>query len=104
MKTYKSEALAAIHEMAEGLHQVGVISKRRLREFDAMCLTPVKKFSPDEIKAIRAETCVSQRVFARYINVSPGLISQWERGEKSPSGTALKLLSLVQKKGLKAIA
>ena len=47
---------------------------------------------------------VSQAVFALYLNVSTGLISQWERGEKHPAGTSLKLLALVQEKGLEAIA
>jgi putative transcriptional regulator len=32
------------------------------------------------------------------------LVSQWERGEKKPSGPSLKLLSLVKHKGLKTIA
>ena len=43
-------------------------------------------------------------MFARYLNVSTGLISQWERGEKRPAGASLKLLTLVQKKGLNVIA
>ena len=42
----------------------------------------------------------SQSVFAAYLNVTPGLVSQWERGEKHPQGASLKLLSLVAKKGL----
>jgi len=36
--------------------------------------------------------------------VTVSLISQWERGEKEPRGPSLKLLTLVQKKGLEAIA
>jgi putative transcriptional regulator len=43
-------------------------------------------------------------VFAAYLNVTPSLISKWERGEKNPQGTSLKLLSLVEKKGLEVIA
>jgi putative transcriptional regulator len=38
------------------------------------------------------------------LNVTPGLVSQWERGEKRPSGAALKLLTLVEKKGMMAVA
>ena len=103
-KTYKSEASAAIHETMSGLHQAGVVSKATMREFDELCLTPIKKLTPQEIKAIREEAQASQAVFARYLNVTPGLISQWERGEKSPTGASLKLLVLVQKKGLALIA
>ena len=39
-----------------------------------------------------------------YLNVTTGLVSKWERGEKHPQGPSLKLLALVQKKGLEAIA
>jgi putative transcriptional regulator len=46
----------------------------------------------------------SQTVFAAYLNLTPGLVSKWERGEKRPKGPSLKLLSLVDKKGLEIIA
>ncbi len=46
----------------------------------------------------------SQAVFARYLSVTTGLVSQWERGEKRPQGPSLKLLSLVAKNGLQAVA
>ncbi len=103
-KIYKSEALAALHETASDLHEIGLISKQTLKRFDQSCLTPVPKLTPQEIKAIREDAGTSQSVFARYLNVSPGLISQWERGEKSPTGASLKLLVLVQTKGLSLIA
>jgi hypothetical protein len=45
-----------------------------------------------------------QAVFARYLNVTTGLISQWERGEKHPQGASLKLLALVAKNGLNGVA
>jgi putative transcriptional regulator len=46
---------------------------------------------------------VSQSVFAQHLNVNKSLVSQWERGEKRPSGPSLKLLALVEKNGLSAI-
>jgi putative transcriptional regulator len=46
----------------------------------------------------------SQAVFARYLNVTTGLISQWERGEKRPQGASLELLTLVANKGLADVA
>lgn len=103
-KKYKSEALAAIHETASGLHDAGVMDKQTLRRFDQLCLTSVERMSPQEIRAIREKARVSQAVFALYLNVTTSLVSQWERGEKSPSGASLKLLSIVQKKGLDVIA
>ena len=46
---------------------------------------------------------MSQGVFAQYLNVKPKLVSEWERGEKKPSGPSLKLLSLIKTKGLESI-
>jgi putative transcriptional regulator len=103
-KNYPSEAMAAIHEMAEGLLDTGAIDKKTMREFDDICLTPVRALTPEEIRFIREREHVSQSVFAHYLNVSKGVISQWERGEKHPAGASLKLLSLVEKNGLSAIA
>lgn len=103
-KMYKSDAFAAIHETASDLHEIGLLSKQTMKRFDASCLTPVQKLSPSEIKTIREETQASQAVFARHLNVSPLVISQWERGARSPSGASLKLLTLVKNKGLECIA
>ena len=103
-KKYRTEALAAIHETMEGLHEVGAVDKQTMRRFDEACLTPVRPLTPEEIKAIREKEHVSQTVFATYLNVTSSLVSKWERGEKHPSGASLKLLSLVQKNGLEAVA
>ena len=96
--------MASVHETAEGLHEAGVMDKRTIRKFDELCLTPVKPLQPEEIRALRQHERASQAVFARYLNVTTGLVSQWERGEKHPKGASLKLLSLVAKNGLEAIA
>ncbi|QPK64102.1 DNA-binding transcriptional regulator [Methylomonas sp. LL1] len=103
-KQYRSRLMASVHETAEGLHEAGIMDKRTMREFDEMCLTPVKPLQPEEIRALRQREQASQAVFARHLNVTTGLVSQWERGEKHPKGASLKLLSLVAKKGLEAIA
>jgi putative transcriptional regulator len=96
--------MASIHETAEGLNAAGVMDKRTLREFDEMCLTPVRPLKPKDIRALRLRERASQAVFARYLNVTTGLVSQWERGEKQPQGPSLKLLTLVAKRGLDAVA
>ncbi len=103
-KKYRSDALAAIHETMEALHDVGAIDKQTMRHFDDACLTPIRTLMPDEIKAIREREQVSQTVFANYLNVTSSLVSKWERGEKRPSGASLKLLSLVEKNGLASVA
>jgi putative transcriptional regulator len=103
-KKYRSDALEALHESVQGLHRLGLVDTKTMREFDASCLTPVEKFTPRQIAQLRERAGVSQAVFASYLNVTAGLVSKWERGEKKPQGPSLKLLSLVQRKGLEAIA
>jgi putative transcriptional regulator len=103
-KKYRSEAMAAIHELMEDLYEGGLIDKQTMRGFDDACLTPIRPLKPREIKAIRERENVSQTVFANYLNVTSSLVSKWERGEKRPSGASLKLLSLVEKNGLAAVA
>lgn len=103
-KQYRSGLMASIHETAEGLHAAGVMGKRTMREFDELCLTPVRPLRPQEIRALRLREGASQAVFARYLNVTTGLVSQWERGEKHPQGASRKLLALVAKNGLLAVA
>jgi putative transcriptional regulator len=103
-KKYRSKAMAAVHETMEALHKVGAVDKQTMRHFDDACLTPVQFLSPKQIRALRAREHLSQTVFANYLNVTPNLVSKWERGEKRPSGPALKLLSLVEKRGIAAVA
>lgn len=103
-KKYRSDAMAAIHETMVGLHDAGAIDKQTMRRFDEASLTPIRPLRPKEIKAIREREQVSQAVFATYLNVTSSLVSKWERGEKKPSGASLKLLTLVEKNGLAAVA
>jgi putative transcriptional regulator len=103
-KKYRSDALAAIHETMEALHELGTVDRQTMREFDEMCLTPIEVMLPEQIKALRMREHISQPVFARYLNVSKNLVSDWERGIKKPGGPALRLLTVIQHKGLMSIA
>jgi putative transcriptional regulator len=96
--------MASVHETAEGLAAAGLLGKRTMRDFDELCLTPVAPMKPEQIRALRLREGASQAVFARYLNVTTGLVSQWERGEKRPKGASLKLLALVARNGLRAVA
>ena len=103
-RKYKSEALAALHESLSDLHDIGIIPAKTMRGFDASCLAPVAVLSPAKIAEIRNKAGVSQGIFAKYLTVTTGTVSKWESGKKHPSGPALKLLDLVKRKGLEAIA
>jgi putative transcriptional regulator len=75
-----------------------------MRSFDASCLVAPATLKPRQIKALRERHRVSQPVFARYLNTSESTVEKWETGAKKPSGMALKLLSVVEKHGLKMLA
>ena len=96
--------LDTVHDTAKGLHKAGVMDTKTMREFDALCLTPVKNLSAVQIKQLRTRNKASQAVFAAYLNTSPSTVQKWEQGQKKPNGPSLKLLNLVQQKGLDALA
>jgi len=103
-RKFKSDAFEAIHASALALQKVGAIDKATMREFDETCLTATPVIAPKQIKNIREAAHVSQPVFARYLNTSESTVQKWEAGTKRPSGMALKLLSVVEKHGLKVLA
>lgn len=103
-RKFKSDAFEAIHSAASALHAAGTIDKATMRSFDKDCLIPVPHFDPAQIKAIRESNHVSQPVFAHYLNTSTSTVQKWESGAKQPSGMALRLLSVIQKQGLKVLA
>jgi len=104
MRKTKSAILEAVRETAKGLHKAGAMDQVTLREFDRLCLPPVQSLQPAQIKQIRETSRVSQAVFAALLNTSVSTVQKWEIGQKRPTGTALKLLHLVQKKGLEIVA
>jgi putative transcriptional regulator len=95
--------LDTVHETAAGLRKAGVMDAQTMREFDALCLPPVKTYKPIQIKRLRLKYKASQAVFAAYLNTSLSTVQKWEQGQKKPNGPSLKLLNLVEKKGLKAL-
>lgn len=104
MRKKRSKILDAVHATARGLHAADAIDQVTMREFDQLCLKPVPLLRPAEIKRIRESANVSRAVFAAILNTSKSSVQKWEIGQKRPTGTALKLLHLVQKNGLEAVS
>ena len=102
-KQPQNEALASVHEAVADLYGLGLVNKATMRRFDELCLEVVPEYSPDEIRSLRARLNLSQAVLASVINASANSIQKWEKDTKKPSGTALKLLNLLDRKGLEAI-
>jgi len=99
----KSRILKEVHETARGLRGAGLISKRRMSEFDALCQLNVHEMPPAKIKSLREGVRLSQAVFAAVLNTSVSTVQKWELGDKKPSGPSLKLLNLIERKGLEVV-
>jgi putative transcriptional regulator len=104
----KARMRAEIVEATRGLHKIGAVSedeltKTTLRMLGKNALPRVEPMSPSQIVAVRKQTGVSQAVMAAFLNVAVSTISQWERGERHPTGAALKLLHVVRQNGIEAL-
>jgi putative transcriptional regulator len=98
-----SRILDAVHETARDLHAAGFIDMRTMQRYDALCLEPIPTYSSAKIRALRARHKLSQAVLATVLNTSLSTVRQWEIGDKQPSGPSLKLLSLLDRKGLEVL-
>lgn len=103
MKNKRESILSVVHETAKGLRDAGIMDEKTMREFDVLCLPPVKTYQPQEIRQIRLRHRVSQAVFAAYLNVSKTSVASWESGGKKPGPAAVKLLNLVDRKGIESV-
>jgi putative transcriptional regulator len=104
----KARMRAEIVKAMQGLHKVGAVSeaelaKTTLRMLGKDTLPKVEPMSPSQIAAVRERTGVSQAVMAAFLNVAVSTISQWERGERHPTGAALKLLHVVRQNGIEVL-
>ena len=99
----KSKLLEAVHDTAQDLHRLGFIDKRKLGKFDVLCIAPVADFDSEKIRELRQSLQLSQAVLAALLNTSISTVRKWELGDKHPSGPSLKLLSLLERKGLEAV-
>ena len=106
--TGKARMRAEIVEITQGMHRAGLVDDAELEKTTiAMlgrdALPKVTELSPAEIVRVRETVGVSQAVMAGFLNVAVSTVSQWERGERRPTGAALKLLHVVKTKGLDAV-
>ena len=95
--------LDVVHQTAQSLHNNGLMITKTMRKFDELCLPVVREYSPQQIKNIRLRNSSSQSIFAAYLNISISTIQKWESGNKKPNGPSLKLLNLVDEKGIEIL-
>jgi putative transcriptional regulator len=101
-----TELLETAHDMrGSGLMTEAAHEKITMRHLGASKAPKrvTARISGSDIRAMRERAKVSQAVFARFLNVTPGYVSQLERGNKVPKGPALVLLNVIRRKGLDVI-
>lgn len=106
--TGKARIRSEIVEMAQALRRVDAVSEESLRKttlrmLGKEALPKVESLSPTEIAAVREREGFSQAVMAGFLNVAVSTVGQWERGERRPTGAALKLLNVVKRGGIEPL-
>ena len=108
-KDKKPDRLArAMLETARDMKDIGILdgkayTKITMRHLGVRDKAAIEPLTGDQIRALREQAHLSQAVFAHYLNVTAGYVSQLERGEKCPAGAALVLLNVIRRKGIDAI-
>jgi putative transcriptional regulator len=98
----------ALLETADDMRRSGIIDralhdKITLRHLGALPEPSVEPLTGEDIRRMREDARLSQAVFARYLKLTVGYVSQLERGTKRPTGPALVLLNVIRRKGIEAI-
>jgi len=98
----------ALLETAKDMKNMGILDKVAyekitMRHLGVKDKTEIEPLTGEDIRAIREQAHLSQAVFAHYLNLTVGYISQLERGAKRPTGAALALLNVIRHKGIEAI-
>lgn len=99
----KSRILRTVAETTADLRRLGFIDKRKQRDIKSLMLRPVPRYESAQIRALRSRLKLSQAVLASLLNTSASTVRKWEIGEKSPSGPSLKLLNLLDRKGVEVL-
>ena len=64
---------------------------------DKITITPLHSYSASEIKAIRVQNSMTQRLFAEALGVSVKTVESWEAGTNRPSGSSCRILEMLEK-------
>lgn len=107
-KTESSPLTEALLETAKEMNSIGILGsdayeKITMRHMEMKNRPEIEPLTAEDIRRIREQSHLSQSVFAKCLNLTVGYISQLERGAKRPTGAALMLLNVINRKGIEAI-
>ena len=93
----------SINSVVDDLYQDGLVDEITMRNIHNLCLPEIKAYQPEEIVALRKQVKLSQAALATIFNVSLSTVQKWERGKKKPTGSSIKLLDIVDSKGIEVL-
>ena len=80
-----------------------MVDEITMKNIHSLCIPPVKEYKPEKIVSLRKKFNLSQAALAYIFNVSPSTVQKWERGSKKPTGASMKLLNIIERKGIEAL-
>ena len=92
MSKYFDNLMTGLNE-AVAIERGEIIGRKTIYE-----IQPVKKYNNMQIKKIRTSVGMTQNLFANYMGVSSKTVEAWEKGTNHPTGTACRLISLLENK------
>ncbi|KFX01309.1 helix-turn-helix domain-containing protein [Pectobacterium carotovorum] len=100
--------LLNIQSMIQRQHAAGTASDVDLDAINRLVAESQKTESrasmdASRVRAIREREKISQSQLAGIINMSANSVQKWERGVSAPTGAALRILEVIERKGLSAI-
>jgi len=93
----------SITSTIQDLNKSGLVNDITLRNIERLCLPEIKEYSPEKIAKIRKKFKLSQAALASIFNISTSTVQKWEQGNKKPTGASMKLLDIMERKGLEAL-
>lgn len=92
MGNYYDELMTSLNEAVE-IERGNLKGRKTVYE-----IQPVKKYDNMQIREIRTSIGMTQGLFADYMGVSVKTVEAWEKGTNHPTGTACRLISLLENK------
>lgn len=98
------DRLTRLQAMAQRFSANGSVDQITIRKINALALSSqLEEMSAEKIKQLRQRENISQAVLATLLNMSSESVQKWEQGKTRPQGAALRLLNIIDQKGLDAV-
>ncbi|HHT44749.1 MAG TPA: helix-turn-helix domain-containing protein [Fastidiosipila sp.] len=92
------------NDLITGLTEAIAIERGELKgRKTVFWIEPVKRYSPSHVRRIRMQAGMTQSVFAEYMGVHKKTVEAWEKGTNRPTGTACRLLNVLEKGEAKSL-